>query len=272
MTESYQGFLESWAAELDSRAERVRTLIGNRHWASDGQHKEFLVREFLARYLPSPIRVGHGFIRSSMATATCSPEIDVLITHPTKHPLFFDEGGLQIAPTRSVLAAIEVKTTLGPTELTQALERIVNIRHLIRMEHPSNDAWLGAIFYQSKRNRNPESTLDLIESCLQKIRRKNGNLITETEGAIHRKQLPLPTCLCVSGESIVFFRNSQAQPDVCQVDIFQMGRLSFALAAIDLISAVTVDYEPTALELASDHFDIKRAATRKIVIGENVDA
>ena len=272
MTESYRAFLESWAAELDSRSNRVRTLIGDRHWASDGLHKEFLIREFFGRYLPSPIRVGHGFIRSSTSDSICSPEIDVLITHPTMHPLFFDEGGLQIAPTKSVLAAIEVKTTLNSKELNQALVRISNIRSLIGKEQPSKDTWLGAIFYQSTRNRSIDSTMNLIESSVKKLCEKISYPGTNTERTIHRTFMPLPTCICLSRQFVAFFRTSQQPFGTCQVDIFESGELSFALAAIDLLSAVTIDYGPSALELATDHCDIQRVATRQIVVTENDSA
>ena len=269
MTDPYRDFLESWATEIESRAARVRTLIGDRHWVSDGQHKEFLIREFLTRYLPPPIRVGHGFMRTHLPNADCSPEIDVLVTNPSKHPLFFDEGGLQIAPISSVRAAIEVKTTFGLRELTQALQRIAYIRLLIHMDRPSNDIWLGAVFYRSNRPVSANSALKLIEKCYRNISQNSDLFAKCPKNEIHDSIVPVPTCICLSGQLIAFFRREQESSCTTQIDIFESKSLSFALAAIDLISAVAEGNEPTALELASSRFGLDRVATTKIVIGRS---
>jgi len=41
----FSGYLGSWAAELGARQNRVRMLIGDAHWLSDGHHKEAILRE-----------------------------------------------------------------------------------------------------------------------------------------------------------------------------------------------------------------------------------
>jgi len=267
MTESYKGFLDSWATEIESRAERVRTLIGNRHWASDGHHKEFLIREFLSRYLPSSFRVGHGFIRTHLPNTACSPEIDILVTNPGKHPLFFDEGGLQIAPVKSLRAAVEVKSTFGSNELTQTLQRIAHIRHLVNAEQQSNDVWLGAVFYSARSQIDPDSVICMIERCYRKVRHGDIDTLRWRTTEISQSTLPVPTCICLTGQFVAFFRPVQDSYTTIQVDVFATQSLSFALAAIDLISSVTAANEPTALELASDNFEIQRAATKIITIG-----
>ena len=269
MTDAYRAFLGSWATEIESRSDRVRSLIGDRHWGSDGNHKEFLIREFLTRYLPSPIRVGHGFVRSHSPDGNCSPEIDVLVTNPSKYPLFFDEGGLQIAPVMSVRAAIEVKTTFGASQLTQALQRIGRIRHLIHSEHARSDVWLGAIFYRSDRTVSATSVLDTIEECYRKIAQSGGRVTSFPQSELYEEVVSAPTCLCLSGEFVAFFRKVPDGSNSTQVDIFEAKSLSFALAAIDLISSVSEANEPTALELASGNFGLSRAGTRTIQIEGN---
>jgi hypothetical protein len=47
------GYLKSIADELTVQANRVRDLIGNAHWLSDGHHKEYLLTALLQRHLPS---------------------------------------------------------------------------------------------------------------------------------------------------------------------------------------------------------------------------
>jgi hypothetical protein len=77
-------YFATWSDEITSRADRVRNLIGDKHWLSDGTYKEFLIREFLARYLPSHLNVSRGFIRHLEIDAV-SPEIDILIADPCSH-------------------------------------------------------------------------------------------------------------------------------------------------------------------------------------------
>ena len=53
-------YLAISSQELEARAQRVRTLIGDAHWLSDGNHKEALLREFLRRYLPPELVITMG--------------------------------------------------------------------------------------------------------------------------------------------------------------------------------------------------------------------
>ena len=217
----------------------------------------------------TPIRVGNGFIRSHLPNADCSPEIDVLVTDSSSHPPFFDEGGLQIVPVRSVRAAIEIKSTFGGSELVQTLERIANIRALIHMEQPSNSTWTGAMFYRTARSTEPDSVLDLIESCYKKINPHLVSLMNHSASEIHGTMESIPTCICLFGEFIVFFRRKKDTVRTTQVDFFKSKSLSFALAAVDLIATVTRSNEPTSLELISTELGIDRAATRTIELGGN---
>ena len=46
-------FYESVTAELMSVKDRVRNLIGNAHWLSDGRYKEAILKTIIGRFLPS---------------------------------------------------------------------------------------------------------------------------------------------------------------------------------------------------------------------------
>ena len=113
-------YLESWSKELHSRADRVRQLIGDAHWLSDGHHKEAILREFLRRYLPVHVQVSRGFIRRAL-TDDCSPEVDILIADLMANQPFFNEGDLLVVSPSSVIAHMEIKTKFGKSELLDAL-------------------------------------------------------------------------------------------------------------------------------------------------------
>lgn len=80
--------------------------------------------------------------------------------------------------------------------------------------------------------------------------------------------LNLPTCLCLVGEYVVFFRPIAQDSPTFQLDLFQVGNASFALALIDLISSATANNEPTALEIATDHLNIERGSTAVFSVRE----
>jgi len=125
--ENIPAYFTTWSDEILSRANRVRALIGDRHWLSDGTYKEFLVREFLLRHSPRYLNICRGFIRHLELDAV-SPEIDVLISDPTRHVPLFCEGDLQIVSPSSVLATFEVKSTYTSAVLRAALENVARAR------------------------------------------------------------------------------------------------------------------------------------------------
>ena len=55
-------------AEFDVLKNRVRRIIGKRHFPTDGEWKESIVRTFLRRNLPDNIKVGRGFVGEALKT------------------------------------------------------------------------------------------------------------------------------------------------------------------------------------------------------------
>lgn len=140
MLANLPAYFTSWAEELGSRADRVRNLIGSRHWLSDGVHKEFLIREFLSRHLPSDLNVSRGFIRK-LEIDHVSPEIDLVIADPKRHAPIFREGGLQIVSPSSVLGTIEVKSTYRKAVLKDALTNVAKVREVAVRPGRGSEIW-----------------------------------------------------------------------------------------------------------------------------------
>jgi len=159
--------LESWSDELLSRSQRVRKLIGDAHWLSDGFHKEELVREFLTRYLPSNLRVSRGFIVPADHELSVSGEIDVLITDPNVEPPWFCEGNLVIAPPSSVVGHLHVKTKFARDELSNVLTSGSVASHIVRSIGSSRNLWFGGIFFAPPDTLNPEHLKKLIRGAIK---------------------------------------------------------------------------------------------------------
>lgn len=120
-------FLPSISAELLARAGRVRALIGDRHWLTDGHHKEELLRELLRQHLPSPIRVSRGFVLDPTGEVEPSREQDILLLNETSERPVFSTGDTVFTGASTVAAAVSVKSTLNTTTLRDVLAGLASV-------------------------------------------------------------------------------------------------------------------------------------------------
>jgi hypothetical protein len=69
-------YFESISAELQAIQNRVRLLIHDAHWPTDGELKESVLRSVLRRSASQTVTVGRGFV---VEHEWCSTQIDVLL-------------------------------------------------------------------------------------------------------------------------------------------------------------------------------------------------
>ena len=220
--ESEYKYLESWSMELTSRADRVRQLIGDRHWLTDGHHKEVIVREFLSRHLSSGYEIGSGFIKSAKGDQ-CSTEIDILISDWSRHPAFFNEGGIQIVPPSSVMAYIEMKSTFGASSLSSALAAVTKTQ--VVLDTCVSHVWRSICFVSIDRDLDSfiESLANGLESHIHSDEFPNSRAIGEL----------LPKCITSFSSYLAFLRISEDERSVV-INAFDFGSLSAAVAFSDL--------------------------------------
>lgn len=183
--------LESWSEELHSRANRVRRLIDDAHWLSDGHHKEELVRAFLIRHLPPVLRVSRGFICPPDDESRVSSEVDILITDSLSEMPWFNEGNLIIAPPSCVRGQLHVKTEFDVKELADVLVSGAKNNEIIDENVSSPSPWFGAIFFA--QTKDPES---------HKVAQVFSNAITKALKTTKRQRLKrehFPDCIAVVG-------------------------------------------------------------------------
>ena len=134
----YVRYHQSLADELKATQDRIRCLIADRHWLTDGEHKEAILRSVLRSRLPEFLHVGRGFVCYQDAPST---QLDVLITDKGK-PTLFREGDLVIVTPDCVEAIIEVKTKLGQAALSTALATLAEQAQRVRDAKPDKP-WTG---------------------------------------------------------------------------------------------------------------------------------
>lgn len=161
-------YFESLTMELKALKDRVRNFINDRHWLTDGEWKESVLRSMLRRNLPSSFGVGRGFI---ITPENQSTQIDILVFDLSK-PLLFGDGDLVFVTTDAVKAAIEVKTKISKSELPEVIERVSNNANLVRSSSPTGK-FFGIFSYEETR----VSSDFILETVKNKARGRGSRIV-----------------------------------------------------------------------------------------------
>lgn len=257
---SQNDFLQSWSQELLSRANRVRQLIGDAHWPSDGFHKEFLVREVLSRFIDAPLRVTSGFIRDSKGLV--SPEIDVMIYSSALGPPYFREGDLAIVPPYAILALLEIKSKWSSQAAENVFEHSLKTWSVLSNRvDGTREYWTGAIFYYSAPTETEEKILKTAFRMIKKTYKKSGLSFLEFGRS-------LPKVISIIDRCILIIRLDNETSSV-KLQLFESGDLSFAVQASDLFGHIH-----SILRSSSDpvHFEEELNLAYKFKLHERVEA
>jgi len=138
-------YFDSLSREIDSLKNRVRNLKHGKHWLTDGEWKESVIRQILRRNLPRTVEVGRGFVVTSKAS---SKQIDVLVYDASK-PVLFRDGDLAFVTPDVVHGIVEVKTSIDPSAFEKALKKLCKDIELIRL-HPNTRAFAAVFAFESK--------------------------------------------------------------------------------------------------------------------------
>lgn len=113
-------YFRSLSQELQGLQSRVRHMIADAHWQTDGEWKESVIRYFLQRNAPRNVAIGRGFVLGDRGTST---QIDVLL-YDRNAPVLFQDGDLVFITPDALRGIIEVKSSLDATGLRTALEKM----------------------------------------------------------------------------------------------------------------------------------------------------
>lgn len=229
MQADFDAYLQSWTNELSSRADRVRQLIGDAHWLSDGHHKEGIIREFLVRHLPSYLNVTRGFVRTVGGNQKCSPENDILISDFSTHPPYFFEGDLQIVPPSSVIATLEIKTSFSKATVKDAIKNVVRTKNIMKLATKFEKTWSGIYFYDI--DREVASFHETVEAALKEI-------FDEMETQLNESTFVtlLPKCITCISDSITFISSDQSNKITLRT--FKIGEISLPCSFFDLLGSI----------------------------------
>jgi hypothetical protein len=129
-----ENYFQSLATEIGALQDRVRYLIEDHHWQTDGEWKESVMRQILRRHLPQSVNIDRGFVVTSEDT---SHQCDILITNSSK-PVLFRDGDLVFVTPDAVLGIIEVKSKATPRTVAAVAKKLGADIQLVRRNSKTN--------------------------------------------------------------------------------------------------------------------------------------
>lgn len=126
-------YFRSISTELDSLKNRVRHLIRDQNWQTDGEWKESVLRTIIQRSAPRNMTVGRGFIVDRDRSST---QIDILI-YDNSYPVLYKDGDLVFISPSACRAVIEVKTSVTRPSFQRAVEKLGDVAELARGKKPT---------------------------------------------------------------------------------------------------------------------------------------
>lgn len=124
---------EYFEPEQYDRAKRFANLLKTEidwiekyvpHPPTIGNHYEGVLRDLLADYLPSSLKVGTGFIYDSHRE-TASPQLDILVYMDTERSPMYRRGEFVIVDSKAAISVCEVKKNLTSRELISCINKTI---------------------------------------------------------------------------------------------------------------------------------------------------
>lgn len=141
---------------LLNKLSQIKQFI-KRHNPTIGLLTEVVLREFLKDHLPKSVSVEQGFIMA--VTGELSKQCDILIYDSHNYAPFYRIDNVVIVPEKSVIAVIEVKTTINSAIFKEVVDYFENIRkitlaktYLFVFNSPGLDQF-GSLFRKYKHPR-----------------------------------------------------------------------------------------------------------------------
>jgi hypothetical protein len=158
-------YLKSLSAEMQVSKDRIRLLIGDRHWQTDGEHKEAILRKMIRAVIPSKLSLCRGFIVNHLQEGT--GQIDILIIDRLNKPVLFQDDELVITTPDCIKGIIEVKTKIHSTlELIEVLSKLSD--HIEFQKKYSNVPAFGGLFVYEDSSISNTNVLEALYGAAQK--------------------------------------------------------------------------------------------------------
>ncbi|WP_132157817.1 DUF6602 domain-containing protein [Kribbella antiqua] len=116
------------AQQMRNSLEETRVALS--HNLSKGEALEDAVRAFLRKHLPDSIGIAKGQLIDSKGAR--SPQLDVILYDAARTPILFSSApdGIQLVPSEGALAVVEVKTSIGTSDVDSLVTHMQGVKAL----------------------------------------------------------------------------------------------------------------------------------------------
>lgn len=147
-------YFESLAKELDSKVGRINSLVNN-HPGEKGNYHEYVLKDFIMKFLPKRYSVKTGFIY--VDDKHISPQIDLMIIDENKTPNFIAQyDDFVVVYPEAVCCVIEVKTFLNKKEFKASTDLIQKVKELSIYNNPAGEVIGAMIFSFNSEDLTPQ--------------------------------------------------------------------------------------------------------------------
>jgi len=136
----------SITGELESLKDRVRNFISDRHWLTDGEWKESVLRSIIAKRLPETTKIGRGFVLTEEGPST---QCDIIL-YRSNCPILFREADLVFLTPDAVLGIVEVKSRVTKAIFQDSITKLARIGQ--QLGRHSEHCCLGLFSYEASSN------------------------------------------------------------------------------------------------------------------------
>jgi len=140
-------YFKSLGSEFTAIKNRVRDFIDDRHWLTDGEWKESVLRSFLRNICPESFIIARGFVITENKPTS---QLDVII-YNNKSPVLFKDNDLVFLPSRDISVILEVKTKLTRNNIDDAINHLKNTFDIIK-PHRAPQMLYGLFSYEIDEN------------------------------------------------------------------------------------------------------------------------
>lgn len=157
-------FFGSTAATILAQGQRVRNVIGDAHWQSDGFYKERLIKKAINEVIPSTFKVGSGFLiyakDRNKQEYEISNQLDVIVYDDRYITPIFQDDGFVIVMAETAVSVIEVTSSWKNLEkLVEDIKKLQLAHSLYKKAKGRNEPVLfkACVAFSSNRDKKTRS-------------------------------------------------------------------------------------------------------------------
>jgi hypothetical protein len=144
-----EDYFRSISRELEAVRDRVRYMINDGHWPTDGEWKESVLRTIIKRSAPTTVSVGRGFVVNGTG---CTSQLDILV-YDNSHPVLYRDGDLVFISPAACRAIIEVKSKVTATTFNTACKQLAKAAEFVRRSRGGSRTFVGLFSYEAQSLR-----------------------------------------------------------------------------------------------------------------------